>query len=600
MLVRVVDAELLEAVLLEALEAVDVEQGDGRGGGGGGRCCRCHVVGRGSSSGSARLPFLLLPRLPGRSQPAVDPRHEPVEEARVHCLGQRVAARPGLLGAQRPDDAVAPAARAAAGAAASAAVPPAAGLLPLPPSSSAPSSGGDPPGRQHPLELLCAHPQQRRRRLQSGGGVPGPRDRARLPLLRRVEVDVAEVEHRGQGAPQRPLLPSRAPVPHAHGREGLGDPAELRGVVNAVDPAGAAGEVAEGRRRRQAISGGPCRPRPRRRRQAELLAELVAGAGDELVEDVEVALPRGSRHEPRTLEQAGREPRPGDDKRAASAAAAAAEPFLLLLGVEELDKLSEARRVVVTGGLGVTEGLEDRVGGQDSGLKGRELVPGGGVGGGGGRRGGCSGGGGGGSEGRDLPQRQLRRLRLPGAALSADDDRLRSTGRHHGRVGAGGRLEDVRGEGGQRRRRRRRGRRRGRRRLLLSVPRGNLRGVESLEGLERVDSHQHGPSSGVYLVPLVSDAQCVGDGGLVEEAERADIFRRGGIGRRQVSQSDAPRGVFVAQLHQTVALRACRGLLEEHPERVNVNPGADEDGRALGKSEDVIFATVAAHFVHCN
>ena len=98
---------------------------------------------------------------------------------------------------------------------------------------------------------------------------------------------------------------------------------------------------------------------------------------------------------------------------------------------------------------------------------------------------------------------------------------------------------------------------------MLGVARRVLRGVEPFDCLERVDSHQNGPSPGVNLAPLVAETQVVRDGGFVEEGERADVFRVrfGGVGRKQVANFDAPRRVFVAQLDQTVARAVFRGIL---------------------------------------
>ena len=105
-------------------------------------------------------------------------------------------------------------------------------------------------------------------------------------------------------------------------------------------------------------------------------------------------------------------------------------------------------------------------------------------------------------------------------------------------------------------------------RLLLCVSRGVLGGVEPLDGLERVDGHQDRPGAGVDLVPVVAEAQVVGDGGLVEVGERANVLGGGilgrgggsGVGRQHGAQGDAHwRGVaFAVQLDQTAAV--CRGL----------------------------------------
>ena len=73
-------------------------------------------------------------------------------------------------------------------------------------------------------------------------------------MLRGAKVDVAEEEDPGERPPERPLL-AAPDAPDAHGREGLDDPAELGGVVDATI---AAMEKLGARRDGIKVAVGPC------------------------------------------------------------------------------------------------------------------------------------------------------------------------------------------------------------------------------------------------------------------------------------------------------------------------------------------------------
>jgi hypothetical protein len=144
LLVGQVDAELLERVGVEALEAVDVEDADGAGGA--------------AAAAAAQGPDL-----------AVDGGHQPVEEAGVEGLGQRVSRLGGLHPAQALDDAL--------------------------------PAGLDGTRGERRLQRGGRHAQQRGGRLQRGGAALGRQHR--LVAGAGGEGDVAQVQHARHAAQYR-------------------------------------------------------------------------------------------------------------------------------------------------------------------------------------------------------------------------------------------------------------------------------------------------------------------------------------------------------------------------------------------------------------
>ena len=203
----------------------------------------------------------------------------------------------------------------------------------------------------------------------------------------------------------------------------------------------------------------------------ESLGQLGVSPRTELVEDVVVPLCLALAHHPRPLQEVVRDV-------AANHAARSVEMYL--------DKLAEARGVVVPGGLGVAEGLQDGVGLQDLLLQGALALAGLAV------------------VITEVFQDVLRRLGLSGAGLARYDDALAGAENLHVPEGLVRDGEDVGGPGAE------------------GAAEVGLDGVPAVQGGQvevGVDGDEDVGDVGVDLVLAVAQPDVVEEGGLVEVHE---------------------------------------------------------------------------------
>jgi hypothetical protein len=221
-LVGEVDEELLEGVVLEGLEAVDVQH-------------------------AHETPALV------RGDGGVEPPHQPVEDARVDGLGQRVALVRRLARVVGLDQRL---------------VPPRVDLL----------------GAERAAHLLGIEPQEARRQRQV---LLRRRLHHRPALVCVLEAHVAQVQHRRDELEHGPLQ-ARVDADGSHARLGHLEVVRVRLArdVRAVPVR----QVAEAARPAGVV-------------QAQVAEQLLVASADELVEDVEVALLLLLPHDARLLQQ---------------------------------------------------------------------------------------------------------------------------------------------------------------------------------------------------------------------------------------------------------------------------------------------------------